>query len=154
MSHEYLSDEELQKLIFDIELSDTVEAPANIQKEVLKAIDSAACTDDNAEKRNQKIIEYRLFRLKVALASAAAVVSMLMAPRGPVIDRAFYAREDLGLMRNSVSKEEVLKRMHVKTKEEILNEKSLHESLMQKKDDIETKLFNIFNDGLEVDDEI
>ena len=50
--------------------------------------------------------------------------------------------------------EEVLKRMHVKTKEEILNEKSLHESLMQKKDDIETKLFNIFNDGLEVDDEI
>ena len=97
MSHEYLSDEELQRLISDIELSDTVEAPANIQREVLKAIDSAACTDDNAEKRNQKIIEYRLFRLKVALASAAAVVSMLMAPHGPVVNRAFYAREEVDI---------------------------------------------------------
>ena len=154
MSHEYLSDEELQKLISDIELNDTVEAPANIQIEVLKEIDSVACTDDNAEKRNQKIIEYRLFRLKVALASAAAVASVLMAPNGPVADRSFYARENVGVMHNSVSKEDMLKRMHVKTKEEILNEKSLQERFMQKKEDIETKILNIFNDGLEVDDEI
>ena len=41
MSHEYLSDEELQKLIMDVELNDMTKAPANLQKKVLDAVDAA-----------------------------------------------------------------------------------------------------------------
>ena len=55
MSHEYLSDEELQKLIMDVELNDMTKAPANLQKKVLDAVDAADKAGNIAKTKKQKI---------------------------------------------------------------------------------------------------
>ena len=100
MSHEYLSDEELQKLIMDVELNDMTKAPANLQKKVLDAVDVADKAGNIAKTKKQKIIEYRLYSLKVALAVAAAIVVMFIVPGVPVANRDFCSMDKTDFQRD------------------------------------------------------
>ena len=132
MSHEYLSDEELQKLIMDVELNDMTKAPANLQKKVLDAVDAADKAGNIAKTKKQKIIEYRLYSLKVALAVAAAIVVMFIVPGVPVANRDFCAMDKTDFQRDVSFRDEILK----------------------KKDDIKSKINSIFAGDVEVDDGI
>jgi len=132
MSHEYLSDEELQKLIKDVELNDMTKAPANLQKKVLDAVDVADKAGNIAKTKKQKIIEYRLYSLKVALAVAAAIVVMFIVPGVPVANRDFGSMDKTDFQRDVSFRDEILK----------------------KKDDIKSKIYSIFAGDVEVDDGI
>ncbi len=132
MSHEYLSDEELQKLIMDVELNDMTKAPANLQKKVLDAVDAADIAGNIAKTKKQKIIEYRLYSLKVALAVAAAIVVMFIVPGVPVTNRDFGSMDKTDFQRDVSFRDEILK----------------------KKDDIKSKIYSIFAGDVEVDDGI
>ncbi|MEE3471857.1 MAG: hypothetical protein VZR24_14445 [Butyrivibrio hungatei] len=132
MSHEYLSDEELQKLIMDVELNDMTKAPANLQKKVLDAVDAADIAGNIAKTKKQKIIEYRLYSLKVALAVAAAIVVMFIVPGVPVANRDFGSMDKTDFQRDVSFRDEILK----------------------KKDDIKSKIYSIFAGDVEVDDGI
>lgn len=132
MSHEYLSDEELQKLIMDVELNDMTKAPANLQKKVLDAVDAADKAGNIAKTKKQKIIEYRLYSLKVALAVAAAIVVMFIVPDVPVANRDFCSMDKTDFQRDVSFRDEILK----------------------KKDDIKSKIYSIFAGDVEVDDGI
>lgn len=132
MSHEYLSDEELQKLIMDVELNDMTKAPANLQKKVLDAVDAVDKAGNIAKTKKQKIIEYRLYSLKVALAVAAAIVVMFIVPGVPVANRDFCAMDKTDFQRDVSFRDEILK----------------------KKDDIKSKIYSIFAGDVEVDDGI
>lgn len=132
MSHEYLSDEELQKLIMDVELNDMTKAPANLKKKVLDAVDAADKAGNIAKTKKQKIIEYRLYSLKVALAVAAAIVVMFIVPGVPVANRDFGSIDKTDFQRDVSFRDEILK----------------------KKDDIKSKIYSIFAGDVEVDDGI
>ena len=132
MSHEYLSDEELQKLIMDVELNDMTKAPANLQKKVLDAVDAVDKAGNIAKTNKQKIIEYRLYSLKVALAVAAAIVVMFIVPGVPVANRDFGSMDKTDFQRDVSFRDEILK----------------------KKDDIKSKIYSIFAGDVEVDDGI
>ena len=132
MSHEYLSDEELQKLIMDVELNDMTKAPANLQKKVLDAVSAADRAGNVAKTKKQKIIEYRLYSLKVALAVAAAIAVMFIVPGVPVANRDFGSMDKTDFQRDVSFRDEILK----------------------KKDDIKSKIYSIFAGDVEVDDGI
>ena len=132
MSHEYLSDEELQKLISDVELNDMAETPVDLQKKVLDEISALSKSGNIAKTKKQKIIEYRLYSLKVALAVAAAIVVMFIVPCVPVANRDIDLMEKINSQRDTSFRNEIIK----------------------KKEKIESKIRNIFVDVLEVEDGI
>ena len=61
--NEYLTDEELLKLISDVEENDLVEAPPEIVEKVLEKID-----------KKKQIIEYKRFRNRVITSVAAIII--------------------------------------------------------------------------------
>jgi len=154
MSHEYLSDEELQKLIMDVELNDMTKAPANLQKKVLDAVDAADKAGNIAKTKKQKIIEYRLYSLKVALAVAAAIAVMFIVPCVSAANRYVPFMEKIVSQRDISLKEELFVRKESKNCDEELNEKGFREHLIQKKEKIERKINNIFIGDMEEDDGI
>ena len=132
MSHEYLSDEELQKLISDVELNDIVQAPVHLQEKVLDAVSAADKAGNVAKTKKQKIIEYRLYSLKVALAVAAAIAVMFIVPCVPVANRDIDLMEKIGSQRDASFRDEIL----------------------EKKENIKSKIHSFFVDNLEVEDGI
>lgn len=86
---EYLSDEELNNLILDIEENNLVDAPSYIQSNIIEIINNNA---------NKRIAEYRRFRNQVIVAVAAILVIIPFAPKFNVliqdnIERASVASE-------------------------------------------------------------
>lgn len=67
--NEYMTDEELLKLISDIEENNLVKAPPEIETKVLSKIH-----------RNKQIIEYRRFKNRVITAVAAILIITVFAP--------------------------------------------------------------------------
>lgn len=154
MSHEYLSDEELQKLISDVELNDMAEAPVDLQKKVLDEISALSKSGNIAKTKKQKIIEYRLYSLKVALAVAAAIAVMFIVPCVSAANRYVPFMEKIVFQRDISLKEELFVRKESKNCDEELNEKGFREHLIQKKEKIERKINNIFIGDMEEDDGI
>jgi hypothetical protein len=154
MSHEYLSDEELQKLISDVELNDMAETPVDLQKKVLDEISALSKSGNIAKTKKQKIIEYRLYSLKVALAVAAAIAVMFIVPCVSAENRYVPLMEKVVSQRDISLKEELFMRKESKNCDEELNEKGFREHLIQKKEKIERKINNIFIDDMEEDDGI
>ena len=137
MSHEYLSDEELQKLISDVELNDIVQAPVHLQEKVLDAVSAADRAGNVAKNKKQKIIEYRLYSLKVALAVAAAIAVMFIVPYVPVAYRDIDLMEKIGSQRD-----------------DSFRDSSLRDEILEKKENIKSKIHSFFVDNLEVEDGI
>ena len=137
MSHEYLSDEELQKLISDVELNDIVQAPVHLQEKVLDAVSAADKAGNVAKTKKQKIIEYRLYSLKVALAVAAAIAVMFIVPYVPVAYRDIDLMEKIGSQRDAS-----------------FRDSSFRDEILEKKENIKSKIHSFFVDNLEVEDGI
>ena len=137
MSHEYLSDEELQKLISDVELNDMAEAPVDLQEKVLDAVNAADRAGNVAKTKKQKIIEYRLYSLKVALAVAAAIAVMFIVPYVPVAYRDVDLMEKIGSQRDAS-----------------FRDSSFRDEILEKKENIKSKIHSFFVDNLEVEDGI
>lgn len=143
MSHEYLSDEELQKLISDVELNDMVEAPADLQEKVLDEISALSKSGNIAKTKKQKIIEYRLYSLKVALAVAAAIAVMFIVPQRPVLDRNIPTKEEYLAEMDILTRQGLFD--NCRNRDEVLEENNLCKTLVQKREEIETRFFDMFN---------
>ncbi len=111
----YLSDDEIDKLIADVEGKELVQAPAGIERNVLSFIEF---------KKRRKTAEFSRYCLRVAFGVAAAVVLMCMVPFIPESDVGVSSREEAISNRNTISREEVIEDSVVKSKEEVLTEHS------------------------------
>jgi len=82
MSFEYLSDEELNNLIMDVEQNDMVTAPPNIQGSILEELDELVRYSVELPQKSQgdKVVEFRRYRLRVIAAVAAVVAFVMIVP--------------------------------------------------------------------------
>lgn len=122
MNHRnYLSDEELECLMCEIESKDLVFAPPDIQEQVLNVLDE---TPHITERSNtDKIREFKRYRFRVLATVAAAVVAVFVLPR-------VESLQSNTLPEKPSVKQEVLKKGRYKTKEEALNDSSLFENVL------------------------
>lgn len=67
--YNYLSDNELERLIADIEENDIVKAPPHIKQEIIERID-----------KRKQIIEYKRFRNRVIASVAAIIILSVVTP--------------------------------------------------------------------------
>ncbi len=111
----YLSDDELDKLITDIEEKELVQAPAGIERNVLSFIEY---------KKRRKTIEFGKYCVRVGFAVAAAIALVCMVPFIPDTQTRIPSREDTVSERNVVSREEVLEKRFIQSKEEVLRERA------------------------------
>ena len=91
-NYEYLSDEELEKLISDTEAFGLLNAPPGFEKSILEKIDNVTSKSDadqenTADDSPKKIIsfderkkQFSRFRFQVCMAMAAAILLMVIAP--------------------------------------------------------------------------
>ncbi len=80
---EYLSDTELEDLIQNIEQTDMVYAPADMQERVLEILDREALVSKEPDERSQqeKIIAFKRYRFRVLTTVAAAVLVVFLLPK-------------------------------------------------------------------------
>lgn len=73
---QYMSDDELLKMIEDVESEGLVQAPANIKSEVLKKID----TENLKNHQKKKTVEFYRYSARVVFAIAAALLLLVISP--------------------------------------------------------------------------
>ena len=114
---EYLSDEELNKLIFEAE-ADLVQAPPGLLDSIMAEVDSGSEKAKPPMKtKEQKILEYRRFRRQVIISMAASIAASLILPMAlsfmpemPKRERPIETKEELMAKREVITKEEYTKR--------------------------------------------
>ncbi len=107
----YLSDDEIDKLIMDIEGKELVKAPAGIERKVLSFIEF---------KKRRKTTEFGMYCLRVGFAVAAAIALVCIVPSIPDAGIKVSSREEVVFNRYAVSRNEVLESRTVPTREEVL----------------------------------
>lgn len=118
----YLSDEELQSLMCEIESKDLVFAPPGIQEQVLSALDETSHL--TKERSNaDKIREFKRYRFRVLATVAAAVVAVFVLPRVENLQQHTMPEKPS-------AKQDFLKKGRYKTKEEALNDSSMLENML------------------------
>ncbi len=109
----YLSDEELQKLMADVEAKAPVKAPDDLEEKVIAGIVSI---------ERKKTISFARYCLRVGFAVAAAVALICVVPftsQHQITD----SLPDIALLEKEIpTKEQVLKGREVRSKEEVLRE--------------------------------
>ena len=131
----YLSDDELNKLIMDIEGKELVKAPAGIERNVLSFIEF---------KKRRKTIEFSKYCVRVAFAVAAAIALVCIVPFIPETQARIPSREDTVSEMNVVSREEVLEKRSVQSKEEVLKEHADNSYLEETEAFIQSHIENLF----------
>ena len=118
----YLSDEELQSLMCEIESKDLVFAPPDIQEQVLNVLDETPHVI--TERSNtDKIREFKRYRFRVIATVAAAVVAVFVLPRVENLQQHTMPEKPS-------AKQDFLKKGRYKTKEEALNDSSMLENML------------------------
>ena len=131
----YLNDDELSKLIMDIEGKELVQAPAGIERNVLSFIEF---------KKRRKTIEFSKYCVRVAFAVAAAIALVCIVPFIPETQARIPSREDTVSEMNIVSREEVLEKRSVQSKEEVLKEHADNSYLEETEAFIQSHIENLF----------
>ena len=131
----YLSDDELNKLIMDIEEKELVQAPAGIEKNVLSFVEY---------KKRRKTVEFSTYCLRVAFAVAAAIAIVCIVPFIPETKAGIPSREDAVLERNVISREEVLSSRSVPAKEEVLKKSTGLDNLEEAEAFIQSHIDSLF----------
>ena len=131
----YLSDDELSKLIMDVEGKELVQAPAGIERNVLSFIEF---------KKRRKTIEFSKYCVRVAFAVAAAIALVCIVPFIPETQARIPSREDTVSEMNIVSREEVLEKRSVQSKEEVLKEHADNSYLEETEAFIQSHIENLF----------
>lgn len=76
MNQGYLSDEELKRLIEDVEDNKMLQAPANLKRQVLETLDAdKSCI--RTKKQRKKLV---IFEMKIAGGLAAAMLMLFLLP--------------------------------------------------------------------------
>lgn len=118
---EYLSDEELNKLIFETE-ADLVQAPPGLLEGILDKVDADSEKAKPLMKtKEQKIVEYRRFRKQVIVSMTASIAASLLLPIA-----LSYVPEMPRRERSIPTREEIVKQQDTMTKEEFLNRNKLN----------------------------
>ena len=118
----YLSDEELEHLMCEIESKDLVFAPPGIQEQVLSALDETPHV--TKERSNaDKIREFKRYRFRVLATVAAAVIAVLVLPK-------VESLQQNTMPEKPIVKQEVLRKGRYKTKEEALNDSGMLENML------------------------
>ena len=118
----YLSDEELEYLMCEIESKDLVFAPPDIQEQVLNVLDETPHVI--SERSNiDKIREFKRYRFRVLATVAAAVVAVFVLPRVENLQQHTMPEKPS-------AKQDFLKKGRYKTKEEALNDSSMLENML------------------------
>ena len=113
---EYLTDEELQKLMNEVEETDLVMAPPDIARKVLKKVSN--------ERRSFAGYCFRV------LASVAACIVLLFVL--PEISEEKLANESKSFEKNVPTRQEVMMTVEWKTKEEALDDRDMFTKIIEK----------------------
>jgi hypothetical protein len=108
----YLSDEELNKLMADVEADGLYEAPADIEDKVIYTL---------VERQKKKNLSFAAYCMRVGFGVAAAILLLLIVPSIPTyVPDESYQRQEIAVP----SREEVLgERDKVPSKEEVIAER-------------------------------
>ena len=131
----YLSDDELGKLIMDVEEKELVQAPAGIERNVISFIEY---------KKRRRTLEFGKYCLRVGCAVAAAIALVCIVPFIPETQGRIPSREDTLSERKVISREVVLEKRSDRTKEEVLKEHSGNSYLEETEILIQSHIENIF----------
>ncbi len=131
----YLTDEELYYLIEDTEKNMMVAAPPDMTGELLDKIE--AFEKKRESDRQQKVIEYRHFCIRVSVAVAAAIAIICVAPmvssglRSPLSNQFVSMKTDAGTQ--IPSREDVLAKEKIPQREEVVkNDIPTREAILSK----------------------
>lgn len=91
----YLSDDELSRLIESVETEGLIQAPANLQSEVLGKIDE----ENLRNHQKNKVIEFYRYSAKVVFSIAAALLLMTIAPHSLRETREIPSKEEVTTLR-------------------------------------------------------
>ena len=111
----YLSDEELNSLIGDVESEKLIEAPANLDQKVIAVISSA---------ERRKTVDFYKYCARVGFAVAAAIALICIVPYIPSSKVEMPALADSFASEEIPSREEVLFSKEIKSKEEVLSKEN------------------------------
>lgn len=109
---EYLSDDDLNELIINIENEPQIQAPSYIDRNVISIVETA---------ERRKVLNFRLYCARVGFAVAVAILFVCIVPlvsnlKSDILSNGYFAEESLD------SKEDVLALKPVKTKQEVMKE--------------------------------
>lgn len=138
LDQNYLSDEELEALIADIEENDFVSAPPELLNQILHTIEVSELGIKPLtyfEMQKKKTIEFRKYCIQVITSVAAAIVIVFLLPTSMKMQKS----ELLSIP----SKDMILEKQTVKTKSDVL-ENSSREALKLEDFFKDIELFQIF----------
>lgn len=120
---EYLTDEELESLIQEIEQNEIVSPPPDLQDQILEVLAQEVEALDERNARD-KIIEYKRFRFRVMTTVAAAVLAVFLLPRLESLQQ-----QEIEVVK-PIAKYEFAMENRYKTKEEALNDSGMLENML------------------------
>lgn len=120
---EYLTDTELEKLIWQLEQSDLASAPPDLQSEILEKLEQEILEKEERNKQ-EKIVAYKRYRFRVLTTVAAAVLVVLILPK---IENLQLPEVDFV---KPMPKQEYIMQNRYASKEEALNDSGMLETLL------------------------
>lgn len=141
LEKDYLSEEELEALIADIEENDLVLAPKDLLTNILRTIDEEAQNMDLercAEKendpasvsfkvQNNRVIEFRKYCIQVITSVAATIALVFLLPTSMQVQKAEIPSKDMIIAEQTVkTKADVLEHKKLAKLEDFLNDIRVH----------------------------
>ncbi len=111
---EYLSNEDLEKLISEIESGPQVQAPSHLEENVMASIEAW---------EQKKTISFYKYCVRVGFATAAAIAILCIVPFIPDTKMYLPSKEIVLEDKKAPSKDELLEGKDIRTKDEVLREK-------------------------------
>ena len=131
--NEYLSDEDLNKLINEIETEGETVAPYSIDEAVLSYVDK------RCDKKKSKKISYYAYCMKVSVSIAAAIILMILLPYFKDTGAGVPTKKEVIAQEASISKEELFSGEVISSREEVLSENSEKDRLKEMQSIIQSK---------------
>ncbi len=135
--NEYLSDEELNKLITEIEEEGEKVAPCSIEESVLVYVDK------RNNKKSEKI-SYYIYCAKVVASMAAAVFILVLLPVVKGNNHSIPAKEEVVVQEEPLSKEELLSKEYTGKKDEVLNRPTGRERIERLQSELQSKIEELY----------
>jgi len=120
---EYLTDTELDNLIQEIEKSELVSTPPDLQDQIMEAWNQEMHALEE-QKAREKVIEYKRYRLRVMTTVAAAVLVVFLLPRLESL------RQQEIESAQPLMKHKVVMKSRYETKEDALNDSGVLENML------------------------
>ena len=120
---EYLTDIELESLIQEIEKSELVSTPPDLQNQIMEAWNQEMHALEE-QKTREKVIEYKRYRFRVMTTVAAAVLVVFLLPRLESLQQQEIESAQ------PLMKHEVVMKSRYETKEDALNDSGVLETML------------------------